>query len=193
MLTNKSYLVMQTKVTNAGFYISFLDWEVQNKRSFNTNNPRGLIMAPTRELCMQIEKQAKELMNGLPNMKTALLVGGLPLPPQLYRLKSGVQIIVATPGRLQEIVAQAGVDLSSIKFFILDEVDVMLQLGFQCQVILLLVYLKGLSLFMLIELCTGQKVHIAKLCPKSAVSSYSHGPYSRHGAQRFPIWTNSSW
>ncbi|XP_068694300.1 probable ATP-dependent RNA helicase DDX59 [Montipora foliosa] len=113
---------------------SEIDWEVQNKRSFNTNNPRGLIMAPTRELCMQIEKQAKELMNGLPNMKTALLVGGLPLPPQLYRLKSGVQIIVATPGRLQEIVAQAGVDLSAIKFFILDEVDVMLQMGFQCQV-----------------------------------------------------------
>ena len=115
--------------------ISSLDWELQNKESINTESPRGLIMAPTRELCMQIEKQAKELMKGLPHMKTALLVGGLPLPPQLHRLRSGVQIVVATPGRLQEIVAQSGVDLSFIKCFVLDEVDVMLQMGFDCQVI----------------------------------------------------------
>ena len=115
--------------------ISSLDWELQNKKSINTESPRGLIMAPTRELCMQIEKQAKELMKGLPHMKTALLVGGLPLPPQLHRLRSGVQIVVATPGRLQEIVSQSGVDLSSIKCFVLDEVDVMLQMGFDCQVI----------------------------------------------------------
>ncbi|KAK2564690.1 putative ATP-dependent RNA helicase DDX59 [Acropora cervicornis] len=113
---------------------SEIDWELQNKKSINTESPRGLIMAPTRELCMQIEKQAKELMKGLPHMKTALLVGGLPLPPQLHRLRSGVQIVVATPGRLQEIVAQSGVDLSSIKCFVLDEVDVMLQMGFDCQV-----------------------------------------------------------
>jgi len=113
---------------------SEIDWELQNKKSINTESPRGLIMAPTRELCMQIEKQAKELMKGLPHMKTALLVGGLPLPPQLHRLRSGVQIVVATPGRLQEIVSQSGVDLSSIKCFVLDEVDVMLQMGFDCQV-----------------------------------------------------------
>lgn len=98
------------------------------------NNPLGLILAPTRELCMQIEKQAKELMQGLPIMKTALLVGGLPLPPQLHRLRSGVQIIVATPGRLQEILAQSGTNLSSIKLFVLDEVDTMLQMGFEHQV-----------------------------------------------------------
>lgn len=113
---------------------SEIDWELQNKKSINTESPRGLIMTPTRELCMQIEKQAKELMKGLPHMKTALLVGGLPLPPQLHRLRSGVQIVVATPGRLQEIVAQSGVDLSCIKCFVLDEVDVMLQMGFDCQV-----------------------------------------------------------
>ena len=101
-------------------------------------------MTPTRELCMQIEKQAKELMKGLPYMKTALLVGGLPLPPQLHRLRSGVQIVVATPGRLQEIVAQSGIDLSFIKCFVLDEVDVMLQMGFDCQVIFF--YLRALDI-----------------------------------------------
>lgn len=94
----------------------------------------GLIMAPTRELCMQIEKQAKELMQGLPNMKTALLVGGLPLPPQRHRLYSGAQIIIGTPGRIQKLLTQPGVDLTSVKIFVLDEVDTMLQMGFEQQV-----------------------------------------------------------
>uniref|UniRef100_A0A5F8GT65 RNA helicase n=1 Tax=Monodelphis domestica TaxID=13616 RepID=A0A5F8GT65_MONDO len=53
--------------------------------------PSALILAPTRELAIQIERQAKELMCGLPNMRTVLLVGGLPLPPQLYRLKQNVK------------------------------------------------------------------------------------------------------
>jgi len=49
-------------------------------------------LAPTRELAIQIERQAKELMAGLPNMRTVLLVGGLPLPPQLHRLKQSVKV-----------------------------------------------------------------------------------------------------
>jgi len=56
-------------------------------RSSLLHQPLGLILAPTRELCMQIENQAKELMQGLKNMRTALLVGGLPLPPQIHRLQ----------------------------------------------------------------------------------------------------------
>ena len=85
---------------------------------------------------MQIEKQAKELMQGLPNMKTALLVGGMPIPQQLHRLSSGVQIIVATPGRMREIVnTESSVDLSSVKVFVLEEVDIMLQMGFEQQVL----------------------------------------------------------
>ncbi|XP_069645507.1 probable ATP-dependent RNA helicase DDX59 isoform X2 [Haliaeetus albicilla] len=54
--------------------------------------PSALILAPTRELAIQIERQAKELMAGLPNMRTVLLVGGLPLPPQLHRLKQSVKV-----------------------------------------------------------------------------------------------------
>ena len=73
-------------------------------------------------------------MQGLPSMKTALLVGGLPLPPQLHRLRSGVQMIVATPGRFLEIIAQSGVELCFVKIFVLDEVDTMLQMGFEHQV-----------------------------------------------------------
>ncbi|KAM5238261.1 putative ATP-dependent RNA helicase DDX59 isoform 4-T4 [Ctenodactylus gundi] len=58
---------------------------------FEDKAPSALILTPTRELAIQIERQAKELMSGLPGMRTVLLVGGLPLPPQLYRLQQHVK------------------------------------------------------------------------------------------------------
>uniref|UniRef100_A0A8C3C663 RNA helicase n=2 Tax=Cairina moschata TaxID=8855 RepID=A0A8C3C663_CAIMO len=97
--------------------------------------PSALILAPTRELAIQIERQAKELMAGLPNMRTVLLVGGLPLPPQLHRLKQSVKVIIATPGRLLEILKQNSVQLHGIKIVVVDEVDTMLKMGFQQQVL----------------------------------------------------------
>ncbi|XP_027649146.1 probable ATP-dependent RNA helicase DDX59 isoform X4 [Falco peregrinus] len=100
-----------------------------------TETPSALILAPTRELAIQIERQAKELMAGLPNMRTVLLVGGLPLPPQLHRLKQSVKVIVATPGRLLEILKQSSVQLHGIKIVVVDEVDTMLKMGFQQQVL----------------------------------------------------------
>uniref|UniRef100_A0A6P8HX19 RNA helicase n=1 Tax=Actinia tenebrosa TaxID=6105 RepID=A0A6P8HX19_ACTTE len=96
--------------------------------------PLGLVLAPTRELCMQIEDQAKEFMQGLSNMRTALLVGGMPLPPQIHRIQMGVQIIVATPGRLLEILSKVNLDLTNVKCLVVDEVDSMFQLGFEQQV-----------------------------------------------------------
>ncbi|KAM6128799.1 putative ATP-dependent RNA helicase DDX59 isoform 3-T4 [Phoenicopterus ruber ruber] len=100
-----------------------------------TETPSALILAPTRELAIQIERQAKELMVGLPNMRTVLLVGGLPLPPQLHRLKQSVKVIIATPGRLLEILKQSSVQLHGIKIVVVDEVDTMLKMGFQQQVL----------------------------------------------------------
>ncbi|XP_074078415.1 putative ATP-dependent RNA helicase DDX59 [Macrotis lagotis] len=97
--------------------------------------PSALILTPTRELAIQIERQAKELMCGLPDMRTVLLVGGLPLPPQLYRLKQNVKVIIATPGRLLEIMKQSSVELNGIKIVVIDEADTMLKMGFQQQVL----------------------------------------------------------
>ncbi|XP_053100008.1 probable ATP-dependent RNA helicase DDX59 [Hemicordylus capensis] len=97
--------------------------------------PSALILTPTRELAIQIEKQAKELMTGLPNMRTVLLVGGLPLPPQLHRLKKNVKVVIATPGRLLEILKQSSVQLHNIKIVVVDEADTMLKMGFQQQVL----------------------------------------------------------
>ncbi|NWS33434.1 DDX59 helicase, partial [Polioptila caerulea] len=100
-----------------------------------TETPSAIVLAPTRELAIQLESQAKELMVGLPNMRTVLLVGGLPLPPQLHRLKQSVKVIIATPGRLLEILKQSSVQLHGIKIVVVDEVDTMLKMGFQQQVL----------------------------------------------------------
>ncbi|XP_014889711.1 putative ATP-dependent RNA helicase DDX59 [Poecilia latipinna] len=98
-------------------------------------SPLGLILTPTRELAIQIERQAKELVMGIPNMRTALLVGGMPLPPQLHRLKSSIKIVIATPGRLIEILKQKAFKLDKVKILVVDEVDTMLKMGFQQQVL----------------------------------------------------------
>ncbi|KAM7012112.1 putative ATP-dependent RNA helicase DDX59 isoform 1-T2 [Tautogolabrus adspersus] len=105
------------------------------KTAHSESGPVALILTPTRELAIQIERQSKELVMGLPNMRTALLVGGMPLPPQLHRLKSSIKIIIATPGRLLEILKQKAVQLNNVKVIVVDEVDTMLKMGFQQQVL----------------------------------------------------------
>ncbi|KAI9517376.1 DEAD (Asp-Glu-Ala-Asp) box polypeptide 59 [Dissostichus eleginoides] len=101
----------------------------------SAGSPVALILTPTRELAIQIERQAKELVIGVPNMRTALLVGGMPLPQQLHRLKSSIKVIIATPGRLIEILKQKAVQLDMVKVVVVDEVDTMLKMGFQQQVL----------------------------------------------------------
>ncbi|XP_047442908.1 probable ATP-dependent RNA helicase DDX59 isoform X2 [Mugil cephalus] len=101
----------------------------------SVRSPVTVILTPTRELAIQIERQAKELVMGLPNMRTALLVGGMPLPPQLHRLKSSIKIVIATPGRLIEILKQKALQLDKVKLVVVDEVDTMLKMGFQQQVL----------------------------------------------------------
>nr|XP_010954570.1 probable ATP-dependent RNA helicase DDX59 [Camelus bactrianus]XP_010954571.1 probable ATP-dependent RNA helicase DDX59 [Camelus bactrianus]XP_045373581.1 probable ATP-dependent RNA helicase DDX59 [Camelus bactrianus] len=101
---------------------------------FQSRAPSALVLTPTRELAIQIERQAKELMRGLPGMRTVLLVGGLPAPPQRHRLRQRIQVIIATPGRLLDIIKQSSVELGSVKIVVVDEADTMLKMGFQQQV-----------------------------------------------------------
>ncbi|KAL8178215.1 UNVERIFIED_CONTAM: DEAD (Asp-Glu-Ala-Asp) box polypeptide 59 [Gekko kuhli] len=126
--------IMATADTGSGKTAAFL-LPVIIKALSETEAPSALILTPTRELAIQIEKQAKELMIGLPNMRTVLLVGGLPLPPQLHRLKQNVKVIIATPGRLLDILKQSSVQLHHIKIVVVDEADTMLKMGFQQQVL----------------------------------------------------------
>ncbi|XP_068445934.1 probable ATP-dependent RNA helicase DDX59 [Clinocottus analis] len=124
--------------TGSGKTVAFLlpvVVKAMEKPAHRGSSPVALILTPTRELAIQIERQAKELVMGLPNMRTALLVGGMPLPQQLHRLKSSIKIIIATPGRLIEILKQKAVQLDKVKVVVVDEVDTMLKMGFQQQVL----------------------------------------------------------
>ncbi|KAL4674542.1 hypothetical protein H8959_018476 [Pygathrix nigripes] len=126
--------ILASADTGSGKTAAFL-LPVIMRALFESKTPSALILTPTRELAIQIERQAKELMSGLPRMKTVLLVGGLPLPPQLYRLQQLVKVIIATPGRLLDIIKQSSVELCGIKIVVVDEADTMLKMGFQQQVL----------------------------------------------------------
>ncbi|WP_413782764.1 DEAD/DEAH box helicase [Thalassovita sp.] len=90
---------------------------------------RGLILAPTRELAKQISDTLTAFVQGMP-LKVALVVGGLSINPQAKRLERGVDILVATPGRLMDLLDRKALSLSQTKFLVLDEADQMLDLGF---------------------------------------------------------------
>ena len=87
---------------------------------------RGLVLAPTRELAGQIA----QVLRALTDMKVQIVVGGVSINPQIQRLSKGVDILVATPGRLLDLVDRRAVKLDQTGFLVLDEADQMLDLGF---------------------------------------------------------------
>ncbi|KAJ0657357.1 putative RNA helicase [Helianthus annuus] len=99
----------------------------------NLKKPLVMVLTPTRELCIQVEEQAKVLGKGLP-FKTALVVGGDAMPKQIHRVQTGIEMIVGTPGRLIDLLTKYEIELDSISVLVIDEVDCMLQKGFREQV-----------------------------------------------------------
>jgi ATP-dependent RNA helicase RhlE len=90
---------------------------------------RALVLAPTRELAVQIEEVFRLLARGL-HLSTALVLGGVSRASQVKRLHAGVDILVATPGRLVDLVREGDVSLAETRFLVLDEADRMLDMGF---------------------------------------------------------------
>lgn len=93
----------------------------------------ALILVPTRELATQIDEVLENLTRHLPEMKTALLIGGLAMSPQVKALWKKPRIIVATPGRLVDHLRRGNVSLSTAEMLVLDEADRMLDMGFAPQ------------------------------------------------------------
>jgi len=91
--------------------------------------PRVLILAPTRELAAQVEESVRDYGKHV-HAKCAVIFGGVSIRPQFDALKRGVDIVVATPGRLLDHVGQKTIDLSKIEVLVLDEADRMLDMGF---------------------------------------------------------------
>ena len=95
----------------------------------DVQHPEVLILAPTRELISQIYQEALKFSHNSV-IKPVVTYGGTVVQHQLERLKRGCNILVATPGRLKDFVERGSVDFSNIEFFILDEADRMLGMGF---------------------------------------------------------------
>ncbi|MFU8891652.1 MAG: DEAD/DEAH box helicase [Anaerosomatales bacterium] len=90
---------------------------------------RALVVTPTRELATQIEEEAL-VIAGQTGHAVLAVYGGMPYPPQLKRLRAGVDLLVATPGRLLDLQSKGDIDLSEVEILVLDEADRMLDMGF---------------------------------------------------------------
>jgi ATP-dependent RNA helicase RhlE len=113
----------------AGFALPLL--QLLSKRSGTSakNSVRALILTPTRELAAQVEESVAAYGKYLP-LKSAVIFGGVKINPQIGQLRRGVDVLVATPGRLLDHVQQRTLDLSKVEILVVDEADRMLDMGF---------------------------------------------------------------
>ena len=91
---------------------------------------QGLILSPTRELCLQITNEMGNYGGHLKNINIVAIYGGANISEQAKKIKRGAQIVVATPGRLKDMIRRKLVDISAIEYCVLDEADEMLNMGF---------------------------------------------------------------
>ena len=113
----------------AAFAIPVLNTLVSRKAKTNTNAVRCVVMAPTHELAIQLEKVFVSLAKYL-NLSILSIYGGVAQDPQKEKLNKGVDILIATPGRLFDLRSQGDLDLSAVEILVLDEADHMLDMGF---------------------------------------------------------------
>jgi ATP-dependent RNA helicase RhlE len=113
----------------AGFTLPLLQRLQVSQSNNRKGQPRALILTPTRELAAQVSESVRGYGHHLP-FKTAVIFGGVSINPQKSKLRKGVDIVVATPGRLLDHMQQKTIDLSGIEILVLDEADRMLDMGF---------------------------------------------------------------
>ncbi len=94
-------------------------------------HPQALIVCPTRELCLQITNDIEAFKKHSRNIYTEAVYGGASIMMQMRNLKKGVHIVVATPGRLIDLIERKAIDLQKVKYVVLDEADEMLNMGFR--------------------------------------------------------------
>ncbi|GMP51899.1 hypothetical protein CsSME_00017948 [Camellia sinensis var. sinensis] len=110
------------------FGIPIMDKIIQyNEKHGCGRNPLALILAPTRELARQVEK---EFYESAPKLDSLCVYGGVPISRQMSQLDHGVDVVVGTPGRIIDLIKRGALNLSEIQFLVLDEADQMLNVGF---------------------------------------------------------------
>lgn len=113
----------------AAFALPILQNLFLKNRRLEPKQPRALILTPTRELAVQIEESFRTYGKHL-RIKTAVIFGGVSQGPQVRAMAGGVDVLVATPGRLMDLIQQRFVSLNQLEIFVLDEADRMLDMGF---------------------------------------------------------------
>ena len=120
--------VLATAQTGTGKTLAFLIPMIEALSLQEGRGVQGLVLVPTRELAMQVTQQYNALRGKQP--AAALVIGGLPERQQLEALRSGARLVIATPGRLEDFLGRGKITLNSVKMFVLDEADRMLDMGF---------------------------------------------------------------
>jgi len=100
------------------------------KINVEDRSTQGLILSPTRELCLQITNEIKNYSKYVKGLNTVAIYGGASITEQAKQIKRGAQIIVATPGRMKDMIGRGMVNISTIDYCVLDEADEMLNMGF---------------------------------------------------------------
>ena len=113
----------------AGFTLPLLELLSRAKPTKAKHKIKALILTPTRELASQVHESVELYGKHLP-FKSTVIFGGVKINPQIVALRKGIDIVVATPGRLLDHISQKTIDLSGVEFLILDEADRMLDMGF---------------------------------------------------------------
>lgn len=114
----------------AGFTLPLLQRLMETRKSDGGKRPiRALVLAPTRELAAQVGESIADYGKHLP-LRSTVIFGGVKINPQISKLRQGVDILIATPGRLLDHINQRTIDLSQIEILVLDEADRMLDMGF---------------------------------------------------------------
>lgn len=101
------------------------------KIDVNSRTTQGLILSPTRELCLQIANEMKQYGKYCKGLNVVAIYGGSSITDQAREVKRGAQVIVATPGRMKDMISRRLVDISKIQYSVLDEADEMLNMGFK--------------------------------------------------------------
>ena len=131
ILAGRDVLAMAQTGTGktAGFALPILHRLTSSKRANGPRRIRVLILTPTRELATQVEQSVSDSARYLP-IKSTAIHGGVSIRPQIAQLRQGLDIVVATPGRLLDHATQRTIDLSHVEVLVLDEADRMLDMGF---------------------------------------------------------------
>jgi ATP-dependent RNA helicase DeaD len=104
---------------------------VLHNTSMQIKEVQSLVLCPTRELCLQITRDLEKYSKYMPGFKTISVYGGADITKQIRELKSGGQVVVGTPGRVHDLIRRKVLNVSAIRWLILDEADEMLTMGFK--------------------------------------------------------------